>query len=251
MIRKIKEKLRNGEATVGSWMQIPSSSVGEMLGRSGYDWVAVDLEHGQFSTHQLPDIFRAIELGGTAPFVRVAQACAKDIKQALDAGAKGLIFPMIETSKQLQNGILNSFYTPKGNRGVGYSRANLFGKNFEEYVQKKSQDTVIVAQIEHVRAVENLDEILSVKGLDAIMVGPYDLSGSIGITGQFEHPDFTNIMDSIINKARNMNIPMGMHVVQPDKKILEKKIMEGYQFIAYGIDAVFFYNASENPVFNK
>ncbi len=247
MIKTIRDNLKNGKSTIGSWMQIPNTSVAEIMGQAGYDWVAVDMEHGHFSNAILPDIFRALELGGTVPFARVAQCHPKDIKQALDAGAQGIILPMIERKDQLEEGINWAYYPPKGTRGVGYSRANLFGKEFNKYIDRFCSKILVIAQIEHVRAVQELDAILSVSDLDAIMVGPYDLSGSMGLTAQFEHPDFLRVMDTILQKAKNNNVPMGLHVVQPNKEWLKAKITEGYQFIAYGIDAVFLYNSAERP----
>ena len=247
MINTILKKLKNGEPTIGTWMQISSPDVAEILGKAGYDWVAVDLEHGAFSRQILPDIFRALELGGTLPIARVAQCSPQNIKEALDAGAQGIILPMIESKAQLEDGISWSYYPPKGRRGVGYSRANVFGKNLSSYIQSNAGDILIVAQIEHVKAVQELDDILSVKFLDAIMVGPYDLSGSMDLTTQFEHPDFLHVMDTIFHKAKEHDIPMGLHIVQPDREILKSKIVEGYQFIAYGIDAVFLYRSAEQP----
>jgi 2-dehydro-3-deoxyglucarate aldolase len=189
-----------------------------------------------------------LELSNTVPLARVAQCSPQNIKAALDAGAQGIILPMIESKAQLEDAISWSYYPPKGTRGVGYSRANLFGENFDEYIKKFSSKVFIVAQIEHINAVANMDNILSVSNLDAIMVGPYDLSGSMGITGQFDHPDFINTMDDIFQKALHHAIPMGLHIVQPDKELLADKIKQGYQFIAYGIDAVFLYNAAQNPL---
>ncbi len=244
---KIKKALRSGKASIGSWMQIPNASVAEIMGDAGYDWVAVDLEHGGFSQEIIQDIFRALELGGTSPFARVAQCSAKDIKQALDAGAQGIILPMIEVREQLEQAISWGNYPPRGTRGVGYSRANMFGKKLNSYVQNEAQQIVVVAQIEHIRAVQNLDSILSVKLLDAIMVGPYDLSGSMNITGQFEHPDFLRVIKAIHDKTNKYQIPMGLHIVQPDKAVLHEKMKQGYQLIAYGTDAVFLYNAAECP----
>ena len=243
---EIRSALRSGKPTIGSWMQIPDSTVAEIMGRAGYDWIAVDLEHGSFSIQSLPEIFRALEFEGVAPFVRVAQAEPKDIKQALDAGANGLILPMIATGEQLSNAIAWALYPPRGKRGVGYCRANKFGKDLDSYM-KDSEELIIVAQIEHILALNNLDDILQVKGLDAIMVGPYDLSGSMDITGNFQHARFVQAMNSIFSKAQEYNIPMGTHLVQPDLKLLESKITEGYQFIAYGVDTVFLCHAAELP----
>ncbi len=247
MESEIKKKLANGDVTVGSWMQICDASVAELMGRAGYDWVAVDLEHGDAQNRELANIFRALELGGTLPFARVPDTSSTHIKQCLDSGAKGLIFPMIESSKQLEEAISWALYPPLGKRGIGYCRANLFGKHFDTYLETADQ-IPIVAQIEDIKAVESLDAILTVKGLDAIMIGPYDLSGSMDLTGQLEHPEFNRVMDEIAAKALQHKIPMGLHIVQPDQESLLAKIDQGYQFIAYGIDTVFLYGSSENPV---
>lgn len=247
MKRDIKKKLAEGEVTIGSWMQICDASVAEIMGRAGYDWVAVDLEHGDGLQKDLTDIFRALELGGTLPFARLSDTQPTHIKQTLDLGAKGLIFPMIESGEQLEEAISWALYPPEGKRGIGFCRANLFGKDFEPYFQSADQIPV-VAQIEDIKAVKNLDAILSVKGLDAIMIGPYDLSGSMNLTGRFEHPDFKKVLDEVAVKAKAYKIPMGLHVVQPGRQQLQEKIDQGYQFIAYGIDTVFLYGTAENPL---
>ena len=246
----IKNSLQNGEATIGSWMQLANASVAEIMGQCGYDWVAIDLEHGAFSLESLVDIFRALELGNTLPFVRLAQVHPKDIKHALDSGAKGLIFPMIENKNQLENAIKWALYPPSGQRGVGYSRANLFGKNFNEYVTN-STELFLVAQIENVTAVQNLDEILSVPKLDAIITGPYDLSASMDITGEFENEDFKKIMLTIKEKAIANKVPMGIHLIQPNSLSLQKVLKEGYQFVAYSIDTIFLYNSAQSPLLGK
>ena len=217
------------------------------MGRAGYDWITVDLEHGTFSHQILPDIFRALELGGTLPFARLARTASEDIKRSLDAGAKGLIFPMIESGEQLKQAVSQALYPPEGTRGVGYCRANLYGKEFGNYVENEANDIIIIAQIEHINAVGALDEILAVSRLNAIIVGPYDLSASMGITAQFDQPEFTNVMDQIQKKAGEHGVPMGLHLVQPDQNLLREKIADGYQFIAYATDAVFLYNCAECP----
>ena len=245
-IKAIRQKLKQGKPSVGSWMQIPHSSVAEILGHSGYDWIAVDLEHGSISTHQLPDLFRALELGGTLPLVRLAQGRSKDCKQALDAGAGGVIVPMVENAEQLQKVIDASRWPPAGSRGVGFSRANLFGKHFIKYAIE-AQSPLVVAQIEHIRAVENLEEILSVKGLDAMFIGPYDLSASMGLTGQFEHASFKKVMNQVLKICQQHKISSGIHVVQPDPDELRLRIEEGHRFIAYSVDSVFLIHGSQSP----
>jgi len=245
-ITAIRAKLDSGGFSIGSWIQIPHPSIAEIMGQAGYDWVAVDMEHGAISVHQLPDLFRALELGGTLPMVRLAQGHIKDCKQALDAGAGGVIVPMIENAAQLEAVRDAVRWPPAGKRGVAFSRANLFGKHFDSYIEE-AQQPLLVAMIEHLNAVKNLDDILHVVGLDAILIGPYDLSASMGLIAQFDHPDFVNVMTDIKNKADNIAMPCGLHVVNPDGDELRNKIDGGYRFIAYSIDSVFLNELVVNP----
>ena len=243
-IQEIRKKLLSGDVSLGSWMQIPNSSVAEIMGNAGYDWVAVDLEHGSIGLHQLPSIFRGLEIGGTLPLVRLGQAHPKDCKQAMDAGAGGVIVPMVDNAKILDTIRSACCWPPSGSRGVGYSRANLFGKHFDSYMVE-SQNPLLVAQIEHIQAVENLHEILNVDGLDAIFVGPYDLSASMGLTGLFDHEEYKSAIQQILQLTDEMNIPAGVHVVEPDRGLLHQRIEEGFRFNAFSIDAVFLVRGAE------
>ncbi|RHX91192.1 2,4-dihydroxyhept-2-ene-1,7-dioic acid aldolase [Leptospira yasudae] len=249
-MNSVKEKLNSGGFTIGSWMQIPNTSIAEILGNAGFDWVALDLEHGAFSLHLLPDIFRAISQGGSLPFARVAESRPKDIKQALDAGAKGIIVPMIESSKQVEDFLKWSSYPPKGIRGVGYSNANLFGKRFDSYSKEINSNLVRVIQIENIKAVKEIDAILSVKGIDAMMIGPYDLSGSMGLTGQFDHPEFLKAIETLQKAAERNRVPLGTHVIQTDFQKVKDEIRNGKKFIAYSTDAIML-NTQANLNFNE
>jgi 2-dehydro-3-deoxyglucarate aldolase len=244
--REIRELLRAGKATVGTWSQLPCPSVAETIARAGYDWVAVDLEHGSFATHQLPDMFRAIQAGGAVPLARVAEAHRKDIKQALDAGARGIILPMIESAEQLRAAAQACLYPPAGTRGVGFARANGFGERFVAGLAENA-DTLIVAQIEHVRALTELDEILAEERLDAIMVGPYDLSASLGTPGNFETSEFRSTVARIYAAARSRGVATGLHVVLPDAAVLAEALGEGHGFVAYGTDGVFLWEGARRP----
>jgi len=245
-IQQIRERLRSGGHSIGSWMQIPHPSIAEIMGQAGYDWVAVDMEHGAIAVHQLPDLFRALELGGTLPLARIAQGHPKDCKQALDAGAGGVIVPMIESADQLLAVRDACRWPPAGTRGVGFARGNLFGKHFDQYAEE-AQAPLLVAMIEHVDAVEVLHEILAVEGLDAIMIGPYDLSASMGLTAQFDSPDFMSTMKRILTLCVQHGMPCGVHVVMPQSDVVTARVAEGYRFIAYSIDAVFMTNSVMSP----
>jgi len=246
-IQKVREKLNLGFSSIGSWMQIPNSSIAEIMGDAGYDWICVDLEHGHFGYENLTDIFKSIELGGALPIARLPNSDPYHCKAVLDAGGGGVIVPMVESAAQLASVRDSCRWPPAGKRGVGYSRANLFGKNFNEYAQDESQQPLLIAMIEHIKALENLDEILSTSGLDGILVGPYDLSASMNLIGQFDSEGMRKALKLIVEKCKTYSVPAGFHVVQPNEGDLKQKIREGYQFIAYGIDAIFLNNNCENP----
>lgn len=244
----IRAAMRGGKATVGTWLQIPSTELAELLGASGYDWVAVDMEHGAFTRTGLPDMFRAIECGGALPFARLPEAEMRPIKAALDSGAKGLIFPMIESRAQLDRAISLSLYPDsQGARGVGFCRANAYGTEFDAYRTETAPNILLIAQIEHIKAVDDIDAILDHPRLDGIMVGPYDLSGSMGITGQFEKPEFIAALDRLNKACAKHNVPMGTHVVAPDPARLAACVADGYRFIAYGMDTTFLTSCCKRP----
>jgi 2-dehydro-3-deoxyglucarate aldolase len=249
-IQKIRKNLGEGGYSVGSWMQIPHPSIAEIMGQSGYDWVAVDMEHGAISVHQLPDIFRALELGETLPLARLAHGHPKDCKQALDAGAGGIIIPMVENAEQLVTVRDACRWPPAGNRGVAFSRANLFGKKFDKYIEE-AQQPLLVAMIESIGAVDNLESILSVDGLDAVLIGPYDLSASMGIVAQFNEDIFLDTINRIRSLCSKHLVACGIHIVNPENRDLKDKIDDGYQFIAYSIDSVFLNVSSMNPLNNN
>jgi 2-dehydro-3-deoxyglucarate aldolase len=154
---------------------------------------------------------------------------------------------MIDTPEQLVAVRDACRWPPAGTRGVGFSRANLFGKHFDAY-RKEAQAPLLIAMIEHIRAVENLDAILKVEGLDAIMIGPYDLSASMGMTAEFDRPAFLNVLETIRLSCKRNRIRSGLHMVQPSREELEQKIAEGYGFIAYSIDAVFLQKTCNLPL---
>ncbi|MDR1947119.1 MAG: 2,4-dihydroxyhept-2-ene-1,7-dioic acid aldolase [Desulfovibrio sp.] len=253
--REVRQKLRVGKACLGTWLQIPSPETAEIIARMGYEWAAVDAEHGAFTRAALPDMFRALERWGTLPFVRTAGAKPELIKYALDSGAAGLIFPMIESRAQLDEAISFSLYPggeefPGGRRGVGFCRANAYGLDFDAHMEPRSgfgRETVLVAQIEHINAVTKLDEIFSHPRLDAYMVGPYDLSASMGLTACFDDPEFKKTLERIEAKAVQYGISRGYHVVRPDEALLREKIRAGYSFLAYGMDSLFIQTGGKPP----
>ena len=236
---KLKQKIKNAELTIGSWITLGNTSVAEIMANAGYDWLVVDLEHTTISVEQAGELIRTIELSGISSLVRLTNNDESQIKRMLDAGARGIVVPMVKSASDAKYAVAATRYPPLGNRGVGLARAQCYGSSFHDYFswQADTNDGPIdVVQIEHIDAVNNLEDILSVKGVDAFIIGPYDLSCSMGIPGEFDNPQFTNVMKNIIETGDKFGAVSGIHVVEPDIEKLNNAINEGYKFIAYSVD---------------
>ena len=237
-IEKTISKIKNGILTIGSWIQIADTSIAKIMSSCEFDWIVVDLEHGKYSSKELPSIFDIIRANNCLSFARLAGNSDILVKEALDAGAGGIIVPMVNNSEDARNAVAAAKYPPEGIRGIGFSNASNYGKDFERYFDSWNRNVVVIVQIEHIDGVNNLQEILVVEGVDGFIVGPYDLSGSMNITGDFGQPSFIKTMGKITETGRSSNKLMGIHVVMPDTKATLDKIKEGYNFIAYSIDSV-------------
>ena len=247
LINQIRNKIKIGKPSIGSWIQTGSAENTEILSDAGYDWLVIDMEHGSISMSNLPDLIRACLINECLPLVRVSDDSASKIKSALDAGAGGIMIPNVMNAEQINNIIQKSCWPPNGNRGIGYSRANLYGKYFEEY-KVEAQHPLVIAQIEHIKAIDNLEFILECPFLDIIFIGPYDLSASLGINGDFQNSTYLNALKKFESKINDRNVTFGIHIVNPDKSKLLSKIENNYLFNAYGTDAIFLIKNSSNPI---
>ena len=232
----LKEKLLGKQLTIGSWITIGNTVIAEIMARSGYDWLTIDMEHSVISLKEAQDLIRVIELCGISPLVRVGHNQPNLIKRVMDAGAHGVIVPMINSREDAEQAVGSVKYPPLGFRGVGLARAQNYGANFEGYKEWKQHKSTVIVQIEHIKAVENLESILTVEGVDGFIIGPYDLSGSLGIPGQFDHPDVKAALDHIKQVSGKLNALSGFHVIPPDISSLDEKISDGYRFIAHSLD---------------
>tara|TARA_B100001057_G_scaffold359761_1_gene362009 strand:+ start:202 stop:981 length:780 start_codon:yes stop_codon:yes gene_type:complete len=247
----IRTLLSSGQVSMGTWQQIGSPEIAECLGRAGYDWVCLDLEHGSISPHELPNIFRALELGNTLPLARITLPDPMQAKQVMEAGAGGVIIPDVRNRKQLEEIKAATRWAPAGSRGCGFNRANSYGIDFYQYKDGLSQAPLIIPMIEHVDAIQELEDILSVE-VDAVMIGPYDLSSSLGITGEFDNPMYKHTVNKFIKYCSEHDIPMGYHILgneytkEPYRE-LQDRILEGYRFIAYSGDVLLLNKHCKNP----
>ena len=231
----LAQRLANGRCTVGTWITLADVAVTEIAARSGLEWVAVDLEHTSLSDAHFEAHARVADLLGVPCLARIPSVDSHRIKRLMDSGAKGLIIANVTERAQLDAAMKAMHYPPRGERGVGLARAQRYGTGFAEYV-RQSNDALLVAQIEHKEALGNLSDILSHPALDAWMIGPYDLSASLGYPGDFTHPDVTQAMDKIRAVGSNYRASAGIHVVEPDLNQIKIRHDQGFRFIAYTVD---------------
>ena len=239
------EKLKNKQQSIGSWISLAHPSIAEIMTQSGFDWLAVDLEHSVITIREAEELIRIIDLAGVVPLVRLTSNNRDQIKRVMDAGSHGIIVPMVNSEEDACQAVAAVKYPPKGIRGFGLARAQGYGKNFKEYLEWEKNETVVIVQIEHIDAVENMEAILSVSGVNGFIVGPYDLTGSMGIPGDFTHPNYLNAMEKIKRVSEKMKMAGGIHIVEPDPKQLTQRMDEGYTFIAYSVDIRMLHNACE------
>lgn len=234
----VRSRLKEGKIVVGTWLNSASPIIGEAIAHCGFDFITVDAEHSAVDLTQTQHIFQAITSGNprTENFVRIPGVDYAMTKRYLDSGATGIICPLLNTKEDAELLVNACKYPPIGKRGVGFCRANAYGLHLEKYFEQANDDILIVAQIEDIEAVRSIDEILSVKGIDAVFIGPYDLSASMGLTAQFEHPDYLAARDAILNACKKHQVAPGIHVVNPDPDEFIQRANEGYQLIAYSLD---------------
>jgi 2-dehydro-3-deoxyglucarate aldolase len=242
----LKQKLRDRRTTIGSWISLSGLDSCEIMAKSGFEWLVVDMEHTAISSGRMVDLIRVIDLCGIAALVRVGANDPLLIKHALDAGARGIIVPNVGSAEEAKRAVASAYYPPAGNRGVGLFRAQGYGQAFDRYRIHADAETVVIVQIEHKDAVEKLDEILAVNGVDGFLIGPYDLSGSLGSPGDFGAPGFKACMEKVSAALRNAPVPGGVHVVHPDREQLSKLIADGYKFLVYGVDEIFLGKTAAN-----
>jgi 2-dehydro-3-deoxyglucarate aldolase len=223
--------------SIGTWLSLPNESVAEIFAKAGYDWVVIDLEHSSININQAEQLIRVIDLAGSKPFVRLSGHSSSQIKRVLDAGAKGILAPMVETKAQIDSIISACHYPPRGNRGMGLARAQGYGEANakSEYILTNSKNIEIYAQIESVAGIANLDSILS-QEIDGYFIGPYDLSASLGNPGVFDSDAFINAEEEILRASKKHQVKAGYHLVEPNPEQIPLLVNKGYDMIAFSVD---------------
>lgn len=249
-MKDLKNKLKNNKLSIGSWITLGNSSIAEIMADADFEWLTIDMEHSVISLDQAQDMIRTIASAGKTPLVRVGENSQNLIKRAMDAGAHGVIVPMVNNKDDAMKAVKAVKYPPLGMRGVGLARAQGYGLKFEQYIKVANKNSVVIALIEHIKAIENLEEIISTPGIDGTLIGPYDLSGSLGIPGQFDHPKLMQAIKRYELVCQKLKKPMGFHSVPTEPQRVNQYIKKGYAFLAVGLDTLYLGNKCQE-VINK
>jgi len=221
---------------LGTILTLASPDVAEVIALAGAGWMMVDLEHSTLSAADLKSFCQAA--GGRCPVVaRVPWNDVVWIKQAVDAGADGVIVPQINSAEEATRVVELVKYRPLGARGVGLGRAHGYGLHFKEYIAGANAAVAAIIQIEHIDGVEAIDSILAVPGLDGVFIGPYDLSDSLGLRGEVEHPKVAAAIARVKKACDAKGMPVG--IFAGTAEAAQKRLNEGYRFLALGTDVAY------------
>jgi 2-dehydro-3-deoxyglucarate aldolase len=240
-----RQRLKNKRPCIGTIVGIPSPETAEVLSLVGFDWLFIDMEHGAFDALTVQRVLQAVA-GKTPCLVRVPALEETSIKTCLDAGADGIIVPHVGSADEAAQAVRFSKYPPMGSRSVGLARAHGYGTHFSTYLNQANDAVAVVLQIEHIDAVKKIDEILSVDDIDALFIGPYDLSASMGLTGRVNDPAVVAAIDTVRIQAAEVGMPLGVFVAAAADA--RPYIAEGYGLLAISTDMMMLADAARQIV---
>jgi len=242
MTTNFRSRLHGGETLLGTMLTLPSPAVAEILAALGFDWLFIDAEHGPLGTTELLAILQTVDRD-TACLVRVPAAEEVPIKQVLDLGAAGIIAPQVNTADRAAAVVRYARYSPAGARGVGLARAHRYGLAFREYLASANDEIAVVVQAEHIDAVENIEAIVAVAGIDAVLLGPYDLSASLGRMGEVDHPAVVEAIEHVTRVCLDAGMPLGFFGVSAEA--VAPWMARGFTLIVAGVDTMLLAGAAK------
>ena len=243
---RLRQALGNKEVVFGTWVQTPSAEVVEILGWSGWDFVILDLEHGPYGAEGLPHLIRAAEASGTAPLVRVPLVAPEQAGKALDLNAAGIVTPGVGSAEAAAAAIRLTRFPPHGTRGSSPSTRQLHYSAipFTSLTAPEAPRPLTVLQVEARLATSDLGSILDVGELDVIFIGPYDLSTSLGLPGQFDHPTVREAISEIVTRAGERGVAVGIWV--PDAKAAKFWVAQGVRFVTVSNNELMLFQAGSS-----
>jgi 2-keto-3-deoxy-L-rhamnonate aldolase RhmA len=245
MDRGFRGKLRKKELLVGTVLGISSPEVAEIISEVGFDWVWIDMEHAAIDLVQAQIMTQALR-DGCASVVRVPWNDSVWIKKTLDIGCDGVIVPQIKTAEEAKAAVQASKYPSEGIRSLGLARASKYGMEFADYVRKANEEIAIILQIEHIEGVSNIESIIETPGIDAIMIGPYDLSGSLGLIGQLGNPEVESAIQKVKRHCLEKGTPVGIFADGPESA--RTHISDGVTLIGMGSDSVYLWKSAKSEL---
>lgn len=234
----VRAKLKQGEASIGTWLTLPDPIAARLMASAGFDWLTVEMEHAPVTIEIAAQNFAMIAAGGTVPLARVPWNTGENIKRVLDCGAWGIVVPMVNSKAEAEAAVAAARYAPEGVRSIGGQfHATLFGTDSGTYYAQANQEILVVLMAEHVKAIESIDQILSVPGIDVVFIGPNDLHKSMGKKPAFDSddPEFVAAVKEVFKTARKYGVAPGIHVA--DAVAAKRRRDEGFQFIAVTSEA--------------
>lgn len=237
MTHLLRRKLANHDLLLGTLLALPAPEIAEILSAAGFDWLLIDLEHSGLEVQMALWMLQAA-VPSTECVVRVP-TCEDEVwfKKCLDIGPSGILVPQIRSADDVRRVISWSKYPPSGRRSVGIGRAHQYGLRFKEYIEHSNDETAVILQIENADAVANIESITNVDGVDALFVGPYDLSASLGQPGELDQPEVRKAIERVTTAAQEAGIPLG--IFGADAGAVAPFIASGFRLIAVGTDALF------------
>lgn len=237
-MKTLKQRLKQGDTLNGCWLSLGSSLTAEIVGRAGFDWVLIDLEHGAGNEKDVLHQLQALEHTAAGVIVRVESLESQRIHRVLDMGAEGIMCPKITNPADARRVVNGLHYPPRGNRGIAQMiRASGFAPDFSPYYQASHETILGVVQIETLDVLDHLDEVAAIDGVDVLFIGPADLSMALGIFGQFDHPRFKEALRETVNAAQKAGKATGIFFLDPNDYRTYHDL--GIRLIACGADATF------------
>ena len=243
---RLKRDLVAGRVSLGATITINSPAVVEMLSRVGLDWLWIDTEHTPLTLENVFAMLQATNGSHCSTVVRVPWNDKTMIKRALDLGPDGILVPLVNSRQEAEDAVRAMKYPPVGERGAGLGRAQAYGMHMGEYLQHANDEVLVMAQIEHARAVENIDEIVAVEGLDSVMIGALDLSGSMGKLGQTDDPEVEAAVQTVLASCQRAGVSCGIVALGPEAA--NARIAQGFTSVIVGIDVLFVHGGARTTL---
>lgn len=242
----LKQNLKQRKKMFAGWVSYSNPSISETFARAGFDFIAIDMEHSTISVEQGNRIIAACQSLGVPCLPRPVSHSNDWIKPLLESGADGLLIQMVNNINELQLLINDIKYPPVGKRSYGVSRAQLYGFDFDEYIKNWNETSSFIVQIESIEGVKNIDELVSCPEVDGVMIGPYDISGSLGVPGQLDHPKVIEASIKVIDSCKKYGKSCGTQLNDPNLSNVQNLFDLGYTYVILGSDLFVLWKWADN-----